>query len=210
MILTSEQIKKSISYAFNFLIFLFLEPGVNDKIISVYLFGSAVRNELDKESDIDIFINCEKADEDLIAKAAKIAEKKFVKSQDFDKWHGFKFTYPISIKTGPLHEWQLKTSIESEGVELYSRNIQQQNTERLVMFSFDLPKSKKNYLKIKRELFGRIEKHYKSEGIVSKAGGKQLASNIFIVPKATQSKFIKVMHGKKINFSMTEISRQTN
>ncbi len=204
----TEQTRKAISYALDFLSFLFLEKGAEDKVISAYIFGSAVRSELDKESDIDIFINCEKHDEDFISKAAKAAETKFLKSQDFDKWRGFNFTYPISIKTGPLHEWQLKTSIESEGIELYSKNVQQQNTERLVIFSFDLPKNKKSYLKIKREFFGRIEKHYKSEGIVSEAGGKQLASNIFIIPKTAQSKFIKIMHTRKINFSMMEIAKQ--
>ena len=34
--------------------------------------------------------------------------------------YGFNFTYPFSIKAGPIREWQLKGSIESEGIEIFS------------------------------------------------------------------------------------------
>src|SRR3989344_4076356 len=97
-----DQTKKSISYAFDFLTFVFLERSISNKIISVYLFGSAVRNELDNESDIDIFINCKKTDEALVLKSSEIARKKFLMSRDFEKWKGFDFTYPISIKAGDI------------------------------------------------------------------------------------------------------------
>lgn len=205
----SEQTRRAISYAFDFLTFLFLEKDVENKTISAYLFGSGVRGELDKKSDIDIFINCEAADENFIMRAARSAENKFIKSKDFDKWKLFNFTYPISIKAGPLKEWELKTSIESEGIELFSKSVSQQ-TERVVIFSFDLPKNKKSYLKIKRELFGRVEKNYKSEGKVAKNRGEQLASNLFIVPKSSQTYFIKLMHSNKISFKMMEFLRKAD
>lgn len=126
-------------------------------------------------------------------------------SDNFDKWKMLSFNYPISVKAGPLDEWQLKTSIMSEGIELYSRSVQQHDTERNVIFSFDLPKNKKSYLKIKRELFGRKEKNYKSDGVVERKGGKQISSNIFIVPKSEQNTLIKILHANKIKFSMMEI-----
>ncbi len=205
----TDQTRKSISYAFDFLSFLFLEKGAEDKVISVYLFGSAVRNELDDESDIDIFINCKKSDESFILKISEAAKKKFTASKDFDKWKGFGFTYPISIKAGQLSGWELKESIESEGIEIFSKTVQQHDTERIVLFSFDLPKNKKSYLKIKRELFGRVEKNYKSEGMVAKHGGKHLASNLFIAPKLSQGSFIKFMHSNKINFNMIELLKNS-
>lgn len=204
----NETLRKSISYSLNFLSFVFLETGVQKKILSAYLFGSAVREELDKESDIDIFINCEKEDETFLIKSCESARKKFIESKDFDKWKRLEFNYPISLKAGPISEWQLKTSIESEGIELYSKSITSQDIERLVLFSIDLPQNKKAYLKIKRELFGRTEKDFKSEGLVSKSKGKQLASGIFIIPKLEQTKFIDVLNSNKIKFSMMEILKQ--
>ena len=204
----TDQTRKSISYAFDFMTFLLLEKGVENKIASAYIFGSAVRNELDKESDIDIFINCEESDEEFILKAAEAARKKFVVSKDFDKWKAFNFTHKISIKAGPIGEWELRESIESEGIEIFSKNVKQENMERVVIFLFELPKDKKYYLKIKRELFGRVEKAYRSDGIITKYGGKQIGSSIFIVPKSAQSNLIKIMHDKKIRFSMMEFLRK--
>ncbi|MEK6887925.1 MAG: nucleotidyltransferase domain-containing protein [Candidatus Aenigmatarchaeota archaeon] len=206
----SEQTRKSISYALDFLTFLFLQKDVEDKITAVYLFGSGARGELDKNSDIDIFINCNEIHEDLILRASKSAEMKFMASKDFEKWKLFNFIYPISVKAGPMKKWELKTSIESEGIELFSKSVRQQDTEKIVMFSFDLPKKKKSYLKIKRALFGRIENNYRSEGIVTKKGGKQLGSNLFMIPKSSQSYFIKFMHGNKINFKMMEFLRSVD
>jgi predicted nucleotidyltransferase len=203
----TEQTRKSISYALNFLTFLFLERDAEGKILSVYLFGSAVRGELNQDSDIDIFINCKNIDEEFILKRAEIARRKFVSSKDFDKWKALDFTHPLSVKAGNLAEWQLKTSISAEGIELYSKEVQAQNTERIVVFSFELPKSKKSYLKIRRELFGRAEKNYKSEGAVAKAGGKQMSSNLFLVPVSKQNYFIKLLHADKIKFSMMEMRR---
>ena len=201
----SEQTRKAVSYAFDFLTFLFLENNAAKRILSAYIFGSAVRGELDKGSDVDIFINCNKIDEDFVLKAAESAKRKFASSKDFDKWRGLGFSYPISIKAGPLAEWELRHSIASEGFVLFSKTPQH-GGERVVIYSFDLPKDKKSYLKIRRKLFGRAEKNYMSEGIVTKHGGKQLASDVFIVPKMSQGMFIKFMHANKIKFTMTEFS----
>jgi predicted nucleotidyltransferase len=204
----NDKVAMSVSYALDFASFILLERDVLDKIISIYLFGSAARNELDTDSDIDIFINCSDSDEDFVAKSAETARKKFMKSRDFEKWKIFGFTYAISIKSGQLKDWELFESIQSEGIEIFSKNVQQNDLEKIILFSFEIPKSKKTYLKIRREIFGRLEKHYKSEGMVTKHRGKCLASNIFVVPKTSQSVFIDFMHKNKIKFSMQELLRR--
>ncbi|HIG97273.1 MAG TPA: nucleotidyltransferase domain-containing protein [Candidatus Aenigmarchaeota archaeon] len=206
----NDQARKAASYALNFLTFLFLEKSVEDKIISAYLFGSGARGELDKESDIDVFLDCGGSDEKPILKASESAKRKFVMSKDFDKWKLFSFTYPISVKVGQMKDWELKNSIESEGIELFSKSVQTQKTEKIVLFSFTLPKNKKLYLKIRRLLFGRIEANYKSEGLVTKNGGKQLASTVFMVPKSSQTYFIQLLHSRKINFNMIEFLRSVD
>src|SRR3989338_5004376 len=99
----NDQARKAASYALNFLTFLFLEKSVEDKIISAYLFGSGARGELDKESDIDVFLDCGGSDEKPILKASESAKRKFVMSKDFDKWKLFIFTYPISVKVKSFH-----------------------------------------------------------------------------------------------------------
>ena len=206
----NNQTKKTISYALNFLTFLFFEKSVEDKILSVYIFGSGVRGELEKKSDIDIFIDCEEKDEKILLAASESAKRKFMSSNDFNKWKLLEFTYPISIKAGNMRTWELKSSIESEGIEIFSKSVQTKTTKKFVLFSFSLPKNKSLYLKIRRLLFGRLETNYKSEGLVTKKGGKYLASNIFVVPKAEQTYFINILHKNKINFSMIEFMKNVD
>lgn len=203
----NSQTMKAISYCMNYLAFLFLDNRSKGMIISVYLFGSSVRGEMEKESDIDIFIGCEKENEGLLLKSSEIAERNFRLSKDFEKWKRLDFTYPISIKSGPIKEWQLKTSIDSEGILLFSRALKQENAERIVIFIIDLPKKKNDYLKITRILFGRIEKKFRQKGLVDEIKGGKLGSNTFIVPKEEQSKIIKLLHKNKVSFKMIETAR---
>ena len=187
--------------------FLMLEKSSN-KIKDVYLFGSSVRDELDKESDIDIFINCNRIHENETLKSAKIAERKFRLSKDFEKWKLLEFAYPFSIKAGMIGEWELKTSIMAEGLVLFSRNAAESRQERFVIFIIVLPKKRPAYLSLARELFGRKEKEFIAKGLVEARNGTRLGSNIFMAPKASQTEFISLLHKRKIDFRMIEISQQ--
>jgi len=200
----NEQTRKAIAYSMDFLTFIFLEKHIKDKIFSVYLFGSSVRGELDKESDIDIFINCKKDDEDLIEKTAQLAYVTFKKSKDFEKWKYLDFIFPISIKTGPIKEWQLKRSIESEGIQLFSKSVLSEDLERFVLFLIELPKKKSDYLELTRMLFGRKEKEFEKNGLIEKSLGEKIGSNVFIIPKSSQQDIINILHKNKIVFKMHE------
>ncbi|MFH1364634.1 MAG: nucleotidyltransferase domain-containing protein [Candidatus Aenigmatarchaeota archaeon] len=204
----TEQTRKALAFVSNYLTFFFLERTVEDKIISAYLFGSAVRGELSREGDIDMFLNCTKKDEETVLKASRIAESRFRRSKDFDKWRQLDFDYHLSIKAGPLEEWELKGSIESEGIELFSTSFQPEQLERMVIFILDLPKKKSSYLSLTRELFGRRENGYKKEGVVNKKGGERLGSNTFHVPKSAQQIIITILHRHKTSYKMLELFKK--
>ena len=57
-----------ISYAIDFVSFLLQNIKDKDKINSIILFGSVARDENDKESDIDLFIDTKEKIEDEINK----------------------------------------------------------------------------------------------------------------------------------------------
>lgn len=204
----NEQTRKAIAYASDFITFLILEGKIADKIITIYLFGSAVRGELTEDSDIDLFVNCKKEDENNVARALKTSEKNFRRSNDFDKWKALNFRYPLSSKVGPIDEWEIKESIEADGIQLFAREVLHDNLERVVLFVMDLPKNKKSYLALVRLLFGRNETGYKKNGLVDKNGIK-LGSNTFIVPKSEQNSVISVLHKNKISFKMFELLRKS-
>lgn len=193
-----KNLNNSIAYAQNFLSFLFLEKKA-DKIEKIYLFGSAARNEMHKESDIDIFL--ESKDEIEITSSIN----KFYRSKDYEKWKYLNFTPKISVKTGRLDEWELKDSILSDGILLYSKIAAEIKGGKKVIITFEFPQKKKHYLKFTRTLFGRNEKNFKDIGILEKLKGEKIGSNSIIVPKENLKEFLKVFHELKVEYKLKEI-----
>lgn len=201
----NKQTLKAIAYAQNALSFIFLQNEVKDKINSAYLYGSAVRGELSKESDIDIFIDCGPEHEKDVEAMAKSAVSMFYSSNDFNKWKIFKFTPRISIQVGQFMRWELKTSILAEGILLYSKKPERLPATRKVLFTLQLPKKKKNYLNLTRALYGRKEHGYKEHGFLKEVRGDKIGSNVIIIPKESQQKTMQLLQSRAISYSMKEI-----
>ncbi|MBI2151466.1 nucleotidyltransferase domain-containing protein [Candidatus Woesearchaeota archaeon] len=197
---------QAVAYVQNYLSFLFLNYSLSKSINNVYLYGSAVRSELTNKSDIDLFIDCSAETEKEIENAAKAAFSRFYVSKDYDKWKRFKFTYPLSIHAGTLASWQLKTSIASEGILLYSKSTNITSLLRMVLFTITLPSDKQKYLRFIRRMYGRKEKGYKEHGLLKEVEGKKLSSNVTIVPKENQHKVEAYLLKEKIDYSFKEIS----
>ncbi|MBI4140202.1 hypothetical protein HY485_00025, partial [Candidatus Woesearchaeota archaeon] len=161
--------------------------------------------ELTKESDIDLFFDCNKKNEEFLKRIVDSAILNFESSKDYDKWKLLHFTYPFSVQVGIINEWQLKSSIASEGILLYTNKPAIITGERSVLFVMHHPKKKKDYIRIRRLLFGRDEEFYKGKGAVQQANGKKLSNNVFIVPQAQQKDIMDILSKEKIDFSMTEI-----
>ncbi len=195
----------AIAYAQNALSFMFLQNEIKDKVNSVYLYGSAVRGELMKESDIDVFIDCEPEHEKNIELISNSAISKFCSSNDYNKWKLLKFTNAISIQVGQFMKWELKTSILAEGILLYSKKPEILPATRKVLFAFQLPKKKKNYLNLTRALYGRKEQGYKEHGFLKNVNGHKMSSSVIIIPKEYQQKTMQLFQSKLVNYSMKEI-----
>ncbi len=194
----------AISYSFGLLSFVFQNPEAK-KIKGIYLFGSAIRGELHSKSDIDLFVECKKEDEKQVEQVVNSGIVKFESSKDYQKWKLFKFTYPFAVNFGRLDEWDLKLSIASEGIQIYNRESGVSAGERRVLFTIKYPKKKKDYIKIRRLLFGRDEEYYVGTGLIKSMTGKRISSNVFIIPKEEQTKMREILAKEKIDFSMQEI-----
>ncbi len=192
----------AIAYAQNALCFVFLNEEIKDKIKGIYLYGSAVRGELTKDSDIDIFIDSDES----VQKIAEASLGLFYESKDYDKWRLSRFTHPISIQSGIMDEWQLNKSIGSEGLALYSTKIESGGT-REVIFTIEMPKIKKDYLKFTREMFGRKEKGYKGSGLLGACRGNRLGTNTLMVPNGEQKTIKDYLNRSKVRYSLKEIIR---
>ncbi len=198
------QTTDALSYCYNLLSFVF-QNSLARKIKSIYLFGSAVRGELHSKSDLDLFVECKKEDEKQVEQAVSSGIVKFESSRDYQKWKMLKFTYPFSVNYGRLEEWELKLSIASEGIQLYNRNGGISAGERKVLFTIKFPAKKRDYIKIRRLLFGRDEEYYAGTGLIKEMKGKKISSTVFIIPKEEQTRMREILVKEKIEFSMQEV-----
>lgn len=164
-----------------------------------------MRGELHKDSDIDLFFDCKKEEELTVKQITNAGILRFQNSKDFEKWKLFNFTPSFSVQIGAIKEWDLQLSIASEGFLLYSRKHILEVGERKVLFIVKYSKKKREYIKIRRLLFGRDEYYYKGKGIVNELQGKRICSHTFVVPKTAQTMIIDLLAKEKIDFSMTEI-----
>jgi len=199
------QTLNAVAYTYDMLTFVFQNKELDDKVHSIYLFGSSVRGELTKKSDIDLFFDCDKKNEDAVKRIIDAGILNFECSKDHEKWKVFGFTHPFSIHVGILDEWELKSSIASEGIVLYTTKQTLTTGEKSVLFVINYPKRKRDYIRIRRLLFGRDERFYKDKGLVQQADGKKISSTVFIVPQTQQKMLMDALSKEKIDFSMTEI-----
>ncbi len=199
----NKQTWHAIAYAQNALSFLFLDGTLNKFISKIFLYGSAVRGQLQKESDIDIFIDCDRAD--TVERNVRAAFARFYQSTDYKKWKLLGFHYPLSVQAGRLQEWQLQSSIASEGILLFSKKAELQTGERFDLFTWEFPKDKKKYLRLTRTLFGRNEKGYKDKGLLGELKGRRYGSNVVLIPKEREEELGKFLQKERIIYSFKEI-----
>jgi len=192
--------KDLISYAIAFISFVLPKIEVDE----IILFGSTVREEADKDSDIDLFFNV-KINEKEIKHIIKNELEKFYKSILYEQFSLSGIKNPIEIEVGDLEKWKVKRSIISEGMVLYGKyKTIPEKLKAYVHFNIKSIKNitKRNY--IIRKLFGRKEKLYSSEGILKKLEGKRLSSTSFIILQERSHEIIKILSSEKLDFTFFE------
>ncbi|MEK6867640.1 MAG: nucleotidyltransferase domain-containing protein [Nanoarchaeota archaeon] len=210
----NKQTSKAIAYTQNALTFVFLDATLINKCNAIYLFGSAARGEMERESDIDLFFDFELFFADSTRNEKIIQEKedaihaalsRFSKSNDFQKWKQLGFTPEFSANVGKLEEWELKTSIVADGILLYSKEPMMSVTKRHVLITYVLPQKKTKYLSFIRTLFGRKEEGYKDAGIAGACQAQKMASTVLLVPKEHAEPIFTFLQTEKIDYSFIEI-----
>jgi len=130
--------------------------------------------------------------------------QKFYKSKIFELWTLKGIKNSINAEVGNLNEWKLKRSIISEGIVLYGKYKElPEKLEQYTQFTISPPiKNIAKRNRIMRILFGRKEKAYSTEGIVTEKKGKKLSPLSFIVKKDMSNDIIKLMGSEKISYNL--------
>jgi len=194
-----------IAYVMNFASFIIKEK-IGKDIDRIILFGSVARGDFDKESDIDVFIESQKNIEKEIENLLLI----FMKSEIQKKWELKGLKNEISLKIGKLDEWELKRSIISDGILLYGKFEEfPDKMKQYVLFELKFDKFNRNKkVSLWRKLYGykqKVEnKSYLTNGLVSKIGGKKMASGI-IIPGNKTKEILDFLNKEKIKYNIRDI-----
>ena len=193
-----------IAYANAFVSFIL--PKVPD-VKEIILFGSAARGESAKDSDVDLFFNiADKEKENRIKGMADKELEKFYKSKIAEVWFLRGIKNSIRVNVGKLDEWKLKRSIISDGICLYGKYKETpKGLKEFVLFNLKPIKNIAKRNKVIRQLFGRKEKAYFTEGIIKKLNGRKLSASSFTVSLEYAHQIIKLLGEEKVNYSFFEI-----
>lgn len=193
-----------IAYAQSFASFL-LDSDIGDKIKNIILFGSVAKNEFDKESDIDIFIDTE-LERKEIATQLKLFEMSAINKIWLEK--GIKNS--ISLKIGNLEEYGLRRSIISSGVQLYGKFKQMpKNVQYYLLFILNFSRLKRNEkVRLWRKLYGYTQrvgkKRYNITGIFKDINANRIEKNVIMIPVENKEKIIGFLEKNKIDYKFYE------
>lgn len=197
-----------IAYAQDFSSFLLQNSKKAEKIEKIILFGSVVRGEAEKTSDIDIFIETK---EDL--EIEKII-KKFYDSVKFKKyWELLGIKNEIHCEVGKLNEWKdLERSLNAQGILLFDKYQSKKEGEPYYLFSIGQSENRNKNVSIWRKLYGYKQsankKIYNKEGLVKEYDGEKIAKGVFIIPSKDSQKIISFLKNNKIKHKIILIWKE--
>lgn len=191
---------KLISLAMNFSSFLVGQVDVK----SLILFGSVAKNNFDEESDIDIFIGCDKRNEKKIKQILEL----YKKTEEYEKFRLEGVKNELSIKIGDLDDWKdLKRSIISSGITLYGSyrgTPDKINHKVLFLLNFE-GISRAEKVRIWRNLYGYTQKVGKKIYISKGKVEKKMGRGAFLVPIQDSQDIINYLRKHRIKYSLLDI-----
>ena len=194
------------AYASYFVSYLLKNLKSLENIKRIILYGSVARDEANKNSDVDIFIEVEKKTkkfEDEI----KSLEEEFYKGRESSLFKSRDIENKFSVKIGNLKNWRdLYKDIASTGIVLYGRYE-----------ATELPSGVKHFIiifwnkiKINRGAFlNKIygfkvrEKYY--PGLLSKYDGKKLGKSCIMLPIEYKEDIFKLLKEYKVEARIIEV-----
>lgn len=190
---------KLTAYAMDFASFLIQKATNRDQIKNILLFGSVSREEADKTSDIDIFIDITKEDSSLEKEIKKCLDDFLASSKYRNYWQLLETKNEIKLTIGELEKWpELKPSITANGILLYGKfkpEIKEGQHTSFLIWGNIKPNSKRVLLN--KQLLGFKQKNKFYEGLLQKYRGEKLGKGCIAVPLEYTNLFLKLF--KKYN-----------
>jgi len=197
-----------IAYAQDFVSFILQNIKNQDKIENIILFGSVVRGEAKKNSDIDLFIEIrDKID------VEKLKENFYNSIKVKKYWNLLGIKNEIHCELGVLDEWKdLERSISAQGVILYGKYRSKKEGEPYYLFSIEQSKNRNKNVSIWRKLYGYKQiankKLYQKKGLIKEYNGERIAKGVFLIPSKNSQRIISFLKNNKLKHKIILIWKE--
>lgn len=173
-------------------------------IEKIILFGSVAKNEANKNSDIDIFIELKKENKKLKARIEKILQD-FYKSREALIFKSKGVDNKINLVIGKLNKWKdLKKSIESTGILLYGKYMASEVKGRkyAIIFWDNIEKNRGAFL---NKIYGVKIKDKRYTGLIEKFNGKKLGKSNIMIPVEYREDIVNLLKKHKVNAKIMDV-----
>lgn len=189
------------SYFVSYLLMNIKDASVINKVI---LFGSVVKGESSKDSDIDIFIELKKDNKKLHVLIEKILED-FYKSREALLFKAKGIDNKINLAIGKLDEWKnIKKSIENEGIFLYGRYVPtSRNGKKYTILFWD--RIEKNRGAFLNKIYGFKARGKLYKGLIENFKGMRLGKSSIMIPIEHRQEILDLIKKYKVNAKIIDI-----
>lgn len=198
---------KLLAYGGDFVFFLIERGNFLKEINRIILFGSVVRDEASKDSDIDIFIDVLNNKKNIEKEVKKI-NSEFINSKKYqDYWLLKGITNEINVIVGELNKWKdIKNSIISNGITIYGKfEDNPEKGEHKTILSWENVKPESKRVLLSKRLFGYKKGKKTYEGLVKKFKGERIGKGIILVPSISSNLFLKIFREMKVTVRLKKI-----
>jgi len=196
-----------LGYASYFVSFLLsnIEKGIKN-IERVVLFGSVVKEEATKESDIDIFVEAKKTTKEFKNKIKDVIEK-FYQSREAALFKSKGIDNKFNVKIGKILEWKkLYKSIASTGIILYgpyeAKEMPSGTRHFAIIFWEEIGKNRGAFL---NRIYGFNIKNKHYAGLLEKYSGIKIGKSCIMVPAQYKNDILELVKGYKVKAKIIEI-----
>lgn len=202
------------SYLYDFISQLLDHPEILATVRRMIFFGSVVRGDFSKSSDVDLFVDLSSPkDQKKIQELLKKEMDKFELRCEHT-WFLRGINLPIKILVDDLQQerWkELREEILNYGKIVYGRF--EQNPEQLepkVLVQYNLKKlSQKNKMSFLRELYGYVtqkgRKKYPQPGLIQEIKGEKIGPTILLVGSENMVKVRKLCREYNLDCAVKEV-----
>ncbi len=172
-----------LAYTMDFCSFLIQKIKDREKIKEMILFGSVAREEADKKSDIDLFINIIKEDKELEKEIEKIKDTFLSSMKCSQYWDLLGIQNEIKITIGILEKWkELQSSVVANGIILYGKyqpSIKEGKHQCFFVWENIKPNAKR--VMLNKQLFGYKQNNAFYSGLLQKYHGERVGKGCIVI-----------------------------